>query len=365
MMAGAEPTPSEILAVDDLTVRLGGKEVLSHLTFSVQSGELLAVLGPSGAGKSTLLNVIAGFIAPTSGSVALYGRTVSTPQRVEPPDARHLAMVFQSYALWPHLNVLDTVAFPFRKRGLKGPEALQAAAGLLEQLGLAEYASRRPAELSGGQQQRVGLARALASGARCILFDEPTANLDEALKAQMAWELRQRQLEAGAGGLYVTHDVQEAFMVADRVMVLIEGTLRQIGTPVALYEHPVDEVVARTTGPYSKVVGATTVDPSSGQAFFHAAGHTYPVTLVDKDGLPHQGTFLVRPEWGEMVEEQGFPATVKRLHYQGFFTDYLLRTPLGEIWCRHLGPPRAAQGARCNWRPARLARLSAPSPPQG
>lgn len=362
MSAGVETAAAEILSVHDLTVRLGGKEILSHLSFAVQAGELLAVLGPSGAGKSTLLNVIAGFIAPTSGSVALYGRTVSTPRRVEAPETRHLAMVFQSYALWPHLSVLETVAFPFRKRGFSGVEASQAATRLLEQMGLGEYATRRPAELSGGQQQRVGLARALASGARCILFDEPTANLDEALKAQMAWELRERQLEAGAGGLYVTHDVQEAFMVADRVMVLIAGTLRQIGTPVALYEQPVDEVVARATGPYSKIVGAITVDPDTGQALFHAAGHTYPITLVGGDGLPHQGTYMVRPEWGEMVEESGFPATVRRLHYQGFFTDYLLGTPLGEIWCRHLGAPRATQAARVYWRPGRLARLQTLSP---
>jgi iron(III) transport system ATP-binding protein len=357
-----ERAPSEILSVDDLTVRLGGKEVLSHLTFSVQSGELLAVLGPSGAGKSTRLNVIAGFIAPPSGSVTLYGRRASTPQRIEAPNARHLAMVFQSYGLWPHLNVLETVAFPFRKRGFRGGEASQAAAKLLEQLGLAEYATRRPAELSGGQQQRVGLARALASGARRILFDEPTANLDESLKTQMALELRQRQVEAGAGGLYLTHDVQEAFLVADRVMVLVDGQLRQVGTPVALYEQLADEVVARATGPYSKIVGTPTVDPGSGQAFFHAAGHAYPVTLIDGDRSPHQGTYLVRPEWGEMVEDQGFPATVKRLHYQGFFTDHLRSTPLGEIWCRHLGAPRAAQGERRFWRPGRLARLPALSP---
>ena len=228
-----------------------GVPVLTDVDLAVAPGEVVALLGPSGSGKTTLLHAVAGFVAPAGGEIRLGGRTVSTARRCTPPERRRVGMVFQSYALWPHLTVLDTVAYPLRRRGVGGAAARTRAHELLAGVGLADLAGRRPAELSGGQQQRVGLARALAAQPDLFLFDEPTAHLDAHLRGVVLAEVAAQRAAAGAAALYATHDAGEALAVADRVAILYGGRLVQVGTPADVYARPAGPAVARLTGPVS------------------------------------------------------------------------------------------------------------------
>ena len=194
---------------------------------------MLALLGPSGSGKSTLLNVIAGFISIRSGEIALGTRLVATPNRADPPERREVAFVFQDYGLWPHLTALDTVAYPLRRRGVRKEAARAQAQLILDRLGIGGLADRKPAQLSGGEQQRVGLGRALARQAVLYLFDEPTAHLDAHLRDVFLGVIAARRRETGAAAIYATHDAAEALGLADRVALLVEGRLIQVGTPAA------------------------------------------------------------------------------------------------------------------------------------
>ena len=200
-----------------------GRPVLAGLDLAVGPGETLALLGSSGSGKTTLLNAIAGFAAPLAGQIWLAGELVSGPGRLMPPERRRVGMVFQDHALWPHLSVLDTVAYPLRRSGASRAAARRDAQAILEQMGLGPLAGRRPGQLSGGEQQRVGLARALAAAPGLYLFDEPTAHLDANLRAQILDEVARRRAADGAAAIYATHDATEALAIADRVAVLHSG----------------------------------------------------------------------------------------------------------------------------------------------
>jgi ABC-type Fe3+/spermidine/putrescine transport system ATPase subunit len=207
---------ADALEVHGLSVRYGRVPALSEVTLGVAPGEVLALLGPSGSGKSTLLHTVAGFHPPDAGEVRLNGRRVASPVESVPPERRELAMVFQNYALWPHLSAVDTVAYPARRRGESRSQARAEAMGILERLHVAHLADRHPAELSGGEQQRVGLARALARQASLYLFDEPTAHLDTNVRGVFLEELVTRQRDSGAAAVYATHDSEEALGLADR-----------------------------------------------------------------------------------------------------------------------------------------------------
>jgi ABC-type Fe3+/spermidine/putrescine transport system ATPase subunit len=310
----AEPA----LEVTDLVVTYGGTPALRGVTLSVAPGEVLALLGPSGSGKSTLLHAVAGFLVPSAGSVAVGGTVVAGNGRPLPPERRDLAVVFQNYALWPHLSALDTVAYPARRRGVGRARARTEARTILERLHVAHLADRRPAELSGGEQQRVGLARALARRPSVYLFDEPTAHLDTHVRGVFLEELAVRQRDSGAAAVYATHDAEEALGLADRVALLHEGRLVQVGTPQQVYDEPVDLFAARLTGPAS---------------------------VID---APDGGTkLLVRPGWARL----GGPlqAEVRAVRFRGPHSDHLLDTPLGELLVREPGAPRHPAGARVGW----------------
>ena len=221
-------------------------------------GETLALLGSSGSGKTTLLNAIAGFVAPLAGQIWLAGQLASGPGRLVPPERRRIGMVFQDYALWPHLSVVDTVAYPLRRAGAAKTAAHRGARDILEQLSLGPLAERRPGQLSGGEQQRVGLARALAGAPALYLFDEPTAHLDATLRAQILDEVARRRAADGAAALYATHDAAEALAIADRVAVLHSGRLAQLAPPADVYAAPADLPVARLTGPVSVLTAPLT-----------------------------------------------------------------------------------------------------------
>jgi len=230
--------PAAAVAVDDVTL-------------TVQPGELYFLLGPSGCGKTTLLRIVAGLVEPTAGRVAFNGRDVTDL----PVEDRNTAMVFQSYALWPHMTVAQNVAFGPKVRGVPAGPRRRLVEENLARVRMEAFASRKPNQLSGGQQQRVALARALAARADCLLLDEPLSNLDARLRAHMRGELRRLVKQTGTTAVYVTHDQKEALSMADRIAVMQAGRVVQIGPPGELYERPASRFVADFLGEANFLAG--------------------------------------------------------------------------------------------------------------
>ena len=306
----------DALNVRGLTVAYGPTTVLDAVNLSVGEGEVLALLGPSGSGKSTLLNAIAGFISIRSGEITLGTRLVATPNRADPPERREVAFVFQDYGLWPHLTALDTVAYPLRRRGVRKEAARAQAQQILDRLGIGTLADRKPAQLSGGEQQRVGLGRALARQAVLYLFDEPTAHLDAHLRDVFLSEIAARRRETGAAAIYATHDAAEALGLADRVALLVEGRVIQVGTPQQLYTEPVSAAAARLTGPVSILSGGA-------------------------------GPVLVRPDWVRFGGDRA--GVVADVWFRGSYTDYALQTAEGDLLLRSLAAPTYQIGEKITW----------------
>ncbi|WP_322892329.1 MULTISPECIES: ABC transporter ATP-binding protein [unclassified Yoonia] len=225
-----------------------GKMAVEDVTLDIPAGTFFVVVGPSGCGKSTLLRLIVGLEKPDSGTIALNGKVVAGPGLHIGPEDRGVGVVFQSYALWPHMSVAGNVAFPLETAGMGRKAAQQAAAGHLETVALTPHAARMPAELSGGQRQRVALARCLAQGARTILMDEPLANLDPHLRASMEEELAAFHRRSAATTLYITHDQHEAMALAGQIAVMWEGRILQSGPPEEVYARPVCDRVAGFIG---------------------------------------------------------------------------------------------------------------------
>lgn len=318
-----------------LTVGYDDVSVLADLDLVVEAGQTLALLGPSGSGKTTLLHTIAGFICPNAGELLIEGRTIATPDMCVAPEKRGVAMVFQNYALWPHMTALDNVAYPLRRSGLRRHAAQAAAYALLDSLGAAELAHRRPSQLSGGQQQRVGIARALARRGGVTLLDEPTAHLDPALRGQVQDVVDQVVRPSGGAVIYATHDAVEALAIADRVALLRGGRLLQVGTAREIYEEPCEVWAARLTGPAS-VLRARLLRSTSPA-----------LPVEDKAAIDDDTWWLVRPEWTALGGP--LPGEVRRVHYRGAHTDYTLATPAGHVVVRAEGSPVLAVGATTTW----------------
>jgi len=232
------------IRLDAVTKRFGDAVVVRELTVALQQGELVALLGPSGCGKTTTLRMIAGFEYPTHGSIYLGDRNITTAA----PEQRNCGMVFQNYALFPHLTVEQNVAFGLEMRRIPRAETRRRVGEILERMGLAALKHRYPRQISGGQQQRTALARALVTNPGALLLDEPLANLDAALREEMRFYIRSLQQEFRITTLYVTHDQSEALVLADRIAVLMNGVLQQFGTPLDVYHHPQTAAVASFTG---------------------------------------------------------------------------------------------------------------------
>ncbi len=232
------------ISVKNLVKRFGKQTVLSHINLEIERGELFFLLGPSGCGKTTLLRHIAGFYQPDSGQILFGDHDVT---RV-PPHERHTGMMFQSYALWPHLTVGQNVAFGLEERNVPRHEADRLVEQALEMVQLGGLGKRRIQQLSGGQQQRVALARALVVRPQVFLLDEPLSNLDAKLRLVMRSEIRRLCKEFGLTGIYVTHDREEALSIGDRVAVMDGGKLMQVGAPVDVYRHPANQMVAEFMG---------------------------------------------------------------------------------------------------------------------
>jgi iron(III) transport system ATP-binding protein len=228
--------------------RYGQVLALKEATLSLAPGRFLVLLGPSGSGKTTLIRCLAGIERPSAGEIEIGGRLVASERTHVAPDKRDLGMVFQDFALWPHLTVSQNVAFPLRRRSLARSEGLARAAAMLEKVGLGPYGERYPHELSGGQQQRVALARALVARPGVLLFDEPLSALDANLRERLRVEIGTLSRDHGATAVYITHDQAEAFALGDEIGVLENGELVQIGAPETIYRTPVSPFVARFTG---------------------------------------------------------------------------------------------------------------------
>lgn len=239
-----------MLRIRSLSKYFGTRAAVSNISIDVEPGELVTLLGPSGCGKSTTLRCLAGLEIPDSGEIWLNDRLLAAPaRRIQvPPEQRHVGMVFQSFALWPHMSVLDNVAYPLRTQKLRREEIVRKARSALELVGLGGYEDSQPEHISGGQQQRVGLARALASECSLLLFDEPLSNLDAHLREQMRGEIRDLQTRLRVTTIYVTHDQSEALAISDRIAIMQDGIIVQIGTPRQVFDQPATEFAATFLG---------------------------------------------------------------------------------------------------------------------
>jgi len=235
----------------DIALAFGKTEVLRDISLAIEPGEFFALLGPSGSGKSTLLRVIAGFAQAKTGRVLVDGKDITGV----PPWRRDIGMVFQNYALWPHMTVQDNVAFGLEERKLPRSEVRRKVAAALDLVGLAELAARRPSQLSGGQQQRVALARTIAIEPKVLLLDEPLSNLDAKLRVHMRVELLALQRKLGVTTIFVTHDQEEALSISDRVAVLDAGVIQQVGTPMELFDRPANRFIANFVGTINLYAG--------------------------------------------------------------------------------------------------------------
>ena len=248
----------------DIALAFGRTQVLRDIDLVIEPGEFFALLGPSGSGKSTLLRVIAGFAFPQSGRVLVDGQDIS---RV-PPWERNIGMVFQNYALWPHMTVWQNVAFGLEERKLPRAEIERRTAAALDLVGLRELAARRPSQISGGQQQRIALARTIAIEPKVLLLDEPLSNLDAQLRIHMRTELLALQRKLGITTIFVTHDQEEALSIADRVAVLDQGVIQQVGTPMELYDSPANRFIANFVGTINMLEG--TLEQADGAMEFRS-----------------------------------------------------------------------------------------------
>ena len=304
-----------------LRLSYGPTAVLRDISLRIEPGEFFALLGPSGSGKSTLLRLIAGFAHADRGELLIDGAEVS--QR--PPWERNVGLVFQSYALWPHLSVWDNVAFGLVERRTPKAELRRRVAEALERVGLAAYGERRPGQLSGGQQQRVALARTLVIEPQVLLLDEPLSNLDKSLRVQMRQELLELQRRLGLTTIFVTHDQEEAMTTADRMAVLNHGVLQQVGSAQALYDEPANAFVAGFVGTMNLLPARRVAD---GLEIEGVGVQPWPAAVAAEPSGPL--LLGLRPQALQLAERDGWPGELESVEF------------LGDQWRHHVrvGPHR-------------------------
>jgi iron(III) transport system ATP-binding protein len=322
-----------------LTKRYADLAAVEDLHLEVAPGELVALLGPSGCGKTTTLRLLAGFLRPEAGEIWVGERCISSPAAVVPPERRRMAMIFQSYALWPHMTVEENVAYGLRfKSELPRAERDRRVAQILKVVQLTGFETRYPGELSGGQQQRVAVARALVIEPEILLLDEPLSNLDANLREEMRFEIRRLHEAFGITTLYVTHDQAEAMVISDRVAVLNKGRLAQIGTPEDLFRRPRSRFVAQFIG-NTNLVEAT----ATGRATVAKGAVSLRIAA---DGLAPGARVLVsiRPHEIKLGPGNGaananlLRATVRRASYLGTAIDYEMAVDASDVVLRVTAP---------------------------
>lgn len=313
-------TTPDFVAIRGVTRRFGDVVAVDHANLDVPKGSLVALLGPSGCGKTTLLRLIGGLDQPDAGSIAVDGQVLTAPGTFVPPERRRVVMVFQDFALFPHLNVARNVAF-----GLpRGQDRAGRLAQLLALVGLDALGERMPHELSGGQQQRVALARALAAEPRLILLDEPFSNLDPSVRQRLRLEVRALIREVGITAVFVTHDQEEALSLADQVAVMDAGRILQTGTPREIYDEPATLTVAEFVGHPNILPG----EVRAGSARCALGALSVAGAITDVDG---PAAVMVRSEQLRRTDGEGVPAEVVEVHFLGHEQVVELRLAGGEL----------------------------------
>ena len=329
-----------MLQIDDLVMDYpmarGVHRALHGISLEAKAGEFYTLLGPSGCGKTTTLRSVAGLERPTGGTIAIDGEQVvdAARGRVVPPNRRDISMVFQSYAIWPHMSVLENVAFPLRAMGRTGSNLRPRAVEALETVGLGGYADRPATQLSGGQQQRVALARAVVKDAKLLLLDEPLSNLDAKLRDQMRVELRELQERLGTTTLYVTHDQEEALSLSDRIAVMQDGHVVEIGTPRELYLRPRSAFTARFIGQAELIPCTPLGRDGDGFAVDTALGRL--VAGVNAQAGAAATALVIRPEHvalraGSADGPNILAGEIAAVTFAGRIVEYRVRAGQGEI----------------------------------
>lgn len=323
-----------ILKIENLKKSFGKTEVLKGVDMTVCRNEIISVLGPSGCGKSTLLNIIAGMLAPDGGSVSVGGTVVSAPGKVLPPEKRRMNMVFQDFALWPHMNAFENIAYGLKRSREKDEVIRERVDEMLKLLHLDGLDKRYPAELSGGQQQRVAIARALITKPDILLMDEPLCNLDVQLRVEMRTEMAFLFRRLGTTVFHVTHDPSEAFAMADRIVIMNKGVIDQIDSPQNCYRNPGTESVAALLGAGNQIHGFAKEDGGRsvtlGGSYCAAAG---------RDGIKKDDPVTVRfraenAKWsGDTKMENSFPVQVEYSSFEGDYYRVMAKVGEGEPLC--------------------------------
>ncbi len=350
-----EQAGSPFLKLDGIGKRFGDLAAVSELSLSIEEGEIFTLLGPSGCGKSTTLRMIAGLEHPDAGTVSLRGETIVDAEegRFAPPEARNMGMVFQSYAVWPHMTVFDNIAFPLRLRRRRRSEVRDRVLETLALVGLAESAEDYPWQLSGGMQQRVALARAIVYQPDILLLDEPLSNLDAKLREQMRVELKELQRKLGTTFLFVTHDQAEAMVLSTRIAVLNQGRVEQVGTPSDVYEHPATPFARDFLG--QSVLFPGRLENRGGELWIQ-------LDLGARLRLPCDGGALrggervtmacraegIRIRPGDTAVDGEIPAVVEDAIYVGERMEYAVRAGERRLALRCFDDRRFASGARVN-----------------
>jgi iron(III) transport system ATP-binding protein len=313
----------------DVVKRYGTTTAVSGISFTVESGTLVTLLGPSGCGKTTTLRMITGLELASEGRILIAGRDVTNLSATQ----RDVSMVFQSYALFPHMSVLENVCYGLRRSGLGKDAANERAREGLAQVGLAGYDSRQPSELSGGQQQRVAVARALVLKPSVLLFDEPLSNLDARLRRQMREEIRDLQRRLGLTIVYVTHDQQEAMAVSDRIIVMNAGRIEQQGAPRDLYERPATPFLARFMGESNPARGVLRRLDRERMAVRLGESE---IIIADSSAADGEATLAIRPEAIAVDAAPGpagaLPGTISKANYLGTHMEYSIDTAAGALF---------------------------------
>ena len=354
------------LSLIGLGKSFGPVPAVVDVDLSLKQGEFVSLLGPSGCGKTTTLRMIAGFMKPTAGSIAIDGATISNPSTVVPPEKRSMSMIFQSYAIWPNMTVGENVAFGLKLRKLGHAAITERVNRILDTVQLRHLKDRYPAELSGGQQQRVALARAIVIEPEVLLLDEPLSNLDANLREEMRSEIRRLHDQFHITTVYVTHDQAEAMVTSDRIVVMNHGRIDQVDDPVSLYNRPRTRFVAgfigRTNFLDGRVEGSQIVFP----------GFSVPLgSAPDSASLTGATSFSVRPQTIELAANRAddggwwIEGRIAERAYLGEYWEYTVRPLESDLKLRVTTPPttvyEAEQTVWVRVDPARIARVPSPA----
>lgn len=330
-----------VLRIQNLTKYYGSVKAVDNISLAIDEGQFLTLLGPSGCGKTTTIRLIAGLEEPDGGQILLNDEVISEKNRVKPPERRNMGMVFQSYAVWPHMTVFENVAFTLRMKKIPKSEIAKRVQDVLDLVGLSALGQRYPTQLSGGQQQRVALARALVAEPSILLLDEPLSNLDTLLRESMRYEIRALQKRVGITAVYVTHSQEEALTMSDLIAVMKDGRIHQLGTPFEVYNRPTNRFVASFIGLANFFRGAYVGQEGDFRVLRLSTGAVIRFASESANGAAKQGEqieVMIRPEnitlarageRGDRPDEQNalmnaLPGRITRASFAGNVIEYFV-----------------------------------------